>query len=182
MADRRLRKAAEGFALVARDYERSRPSYPPAAIEFLVDRLGVRPRARACDIGAGTGKFTGMLVAQGLSVVAVEPSRAMRAVLESKIASVEVVDATAEALPFPDGDFDLVTIAQAFHWFHPTEALAEVRRVLRPNGPLAIVDNDLDDRVDWVKELARISFSRRGTRASPAGTRGPGPRAGSRPR
>ena len=171
MADERVAPAAEGFGLVADGYERSRPSYPRQVIDVLIGRLGLGPGTRACDVGAGTGKLTRLLVAEGAAVVAVEPSPAMRSTLEAAVRSVTVVDATAERLPLADEDFDLVTVGQAFHWFRPTEALAEIARVLRPGGGLAIVDNDLDDRVAWVRELERITW--------PAGTPLPVPAADS---
>ena len=167
MVDRRLPSAADGFDLVARSYERSRPSYPPSVVDLLATELGVGLGARVCDVGAGTGRLTRLLVACGATVVAVEPAAGMRAVLASELPSVTVVDATAEALPFDDEEFDVVTVAQAFHWFRTAEALPEVRRVLRRHGGLAIIDNDLDDRVEWVAALAAISW--------PAGTAFPVP-------
>jgi hypothetical protein len=124
MVDRRVLRAAEGFAVVARDYERSRPSYPLAAIELVVDRLGVRPGARACDLGAGTGKLTRMLVAEGLSVVAVEPSPAMRAVLESEITSIPTAN-TDRASTLSDAGFVDISMTRIEWTEHATrESLA----------------------------------------------------------
>jgi SAM-dependent methyltransferase len=76
----------------------------------------------------------------------------MREQLADKVPEVAAVDGTAEAIPFDDGSFDLVTVAQAFHWFRFDEALAEVRRVLVPGGGLAILFNQRDDREPWVAE------------------------------
>jgi SAM-dependent methyltransferase len=80
-------------------------------------------------------------------VVAVEPLAEMRAQLERAVPGVEVVSGTAEALPLADASADAVTVGQAFHWFDAERAAAEIARVLRPGGALALVWNvrDLDD-------------------------------------
>jgi ubiquinone/menaquinone biosynthesis C-methylase UbiE len=130
--------ARGGFARVADEYERGRPGYPPAAIEFLVGRLRLGPGRTVLDLAAGTGKLTRPLVATGAEVVAVEPVDQMRAALP---AAARALDGTAEALPLAAGSVDAVTVAQAFHWFDGDAALAEIHRVLRPSGALALVWN-----------------------------------------
>jgi SAM-dependent methyltransferase len=135
--------AAAGFASAAEVYERARPSYPGDAVAWLVERTGIGPGRTVLDVGAGTGKLTRLLVPSGARVVAVEPIPEMRAL----IPDVEAVDGTAEELPFADGAADVVTVAQAFHWFDHDRALPELHRVLRRGGALALVWNmrDLDD-------------------------------------
>jgi SAM-dependent methyltransferase len=128
------RAAATGFSRAAAEYERGRPGYPAAALE----PLGLSPDLVVLDLAAGTGKLTRMLVGSGATVIAVEPVAEMRAALP---ASVEVLDGTAERIPLGDGSVDLVTVAQAFHWFDGDAALAEIHRVLRPDGRLALVWN-----------------------------------------
>ena len=137
--------AAAGFASAAEVYERARPSYPEDAVAWLVERTGLGPGKTVLDVGAGTGKLTRLLVPSGARVVAVEPIAEMRAL----IPDAEAVDGTAEELPFGDGTADVITVAQAFHWFDHDRALPELHRVLRPGGPLALVWNmrDLDDLV-----------------------------------
>ena len=137
--------AAAGFASAAEVYERARPSYPEDAVAWLVERTGLGPGKTVLDVGAGTGKLTRLLVPSGARVVAVEPIAEMRAL----IPDAEAVDGTAEELPFGDGTADVITVAQAFHWFAHDRALPELHRVLRPGGPLALVWNmrDLDDLV-----------------------------------
>jgi len=76
----------------------------------------------------------------------------MRAQLAEVLPEVKVLDGTAETIPLPDASVDAVTVAQAFHWFRFDEALAEIRRVLRPGGALAILFNERDERVPWVRE------------------------------
>src|SRR3954451_8153455 len=127
------RAAAEGFSRSAEAYERGRPEYPDAAIEHVVELM--RPGATVLDLAAGTGKLTRPLVAAGLRVVAVEPVAEMRAALPGAL------EGTAEAIPLGDGSVDAVTVGQAFHWFDGDAALAEIARVLRPGGLLALVWN-----------------------------------------
>jgi ubiquinone/menaquinone biosynthesis C-methylase UbiE len=149
--DPQIAGPANGFGPAAGDYERARPSYPPEAIELLRRHAGVGPGARVCDLAAGTGKLTRLLAGTGADVVAVEPVPGMREQLAATSPEVELLDGTAEAIPLPDGSVDAVTVAQAFHWFDFEVALAEIRRVLRPGGALAILFNKRDERVGWVE-------------------------------
>ena len=151
MTDARIDPMASAFGAAAADYERARPSYPPESIDILRTELGVGPGARVCDLAAGTGKLTRLLVATGADVVAVEPVAGMRDQLSEVLPEIDVLDGTAEAIPLDDGSLDVVTVAQAFHWFKFDEALAEIRRVLRPRGGLAILFNQRDERHAWVK-------------------------------
>lgn len=132
--------AAVGFARSAGAYERGRPGYPDEAVDRLVAAL---PGRAVVDLAAGTGKLTRALVARGLDVVAVEPVAEMRAAIAVPARAVE---GTAEAIPLPDASADAVTVAQAFHWFDGPRALAEIHRVLRPGGVLALLWNRRDVR------------------------------------
>lgn len=136
--------AREAFARAAEAYERGRPAYPAAAVAFLVERLRLTSASTVVDLAAGTGKLARLLVPSGARVVAVEPVTAMRELIPSD--GIEVVEGSAEAIPLADGVADAVTVAQAFHWFRGEQALAEIRRVLRPGGALAIVANRRDQR------------------------------------
>lgn len=151
-----MEAAGAGFSLGADAYERGRPSYPDDAVELIVRELGLAPGRRVLDLAAGTGKLTRLLVPTGAEVVAVEPVAEMRAQLVAAVPGVEALDGTAEAIPVADSSFDGVTVAQAFHWFDPEVALAEIARVLRPGGVLALVWNERDTREPWVAELSRI--------------------------
>ena len=127
--------AAAGFARSADAYERGRPGYPDDAVDALVAAL---PGRDVVDLAAGTGKLTRALVARGCTVVAAEPVAAMRAAIAPPA---RTVAGTAEATGLPTASADGVTVAQAFHWFDGPRALAEIHRVLRPGGVLALIWN-----------------------------------------
>jgi len=129
---------------VAESYERRRPTYPVELVEWLADRLELRPGTTVVDLGAGTGKLTRDLVRTGASVVAVEPLAEMRAQLQSAVPDAEVLAGSAEDVPLLDDSVDAVVAASAFHWFETERALAEIHRVLVPGGALATVGNGRD--------------------------------------
>jgi SAM-dependent methyltransferase len=142
--------AQVGFGREAEVYERSRPSYPPDAVAWLLRHLEVRQGATVLDLAAGTGKLTRLLTPTGASVVAVEPVEGMHRVLRRVVPGVPIVAGNAEAMPFRAAAVDAVCVAQAFHWFDAERAFAEVARVLRPGGRVGIVWNARDRNVDWV--------------------------------
>ncbi len=126
--------AATGFARAAAAYERGRPGYPDDAVDWLAGHLD----GPVVDLAAGTGLLSRALAARGFEVVAVEPVAQMRARVGDGI---RVLDGTAEAIGLDDGSAGAVTVAQAFHWFDGPRALAEIARILRPGGVLALVFN-----------------------------------------
>lgn len=148
--------AARGFQAGAAAYELARPGYPDEAIGVLREDLGVGPGTTVCDLAAGTGKLTRRLLELGAAVVAVEPVEAMRAELQAAVPDVQAVDGHAEAIPLPDASVDVITVAQAFHWFEAPTALAEIARVLKPGGGLAILWNERDETTAWVAEMSRL--------------------------
>ena len=146
--DERLGRAAS-FAGVADAYERARPGYPEDAVRWLA---GSRP-CDVIDLGAGTGKLTRSLVALGHRVTAVEPLEPMLDRLRASVPGATAIGGSAEVIPLPDASADVVTCAQAFHWFDHEIALAEIARVLRPGGRLGLVWNARDDGEPWVTRL-----------------------------
>ncbi len=152
---RRLRGAA--FQAMADVYERTRPTYPDQAVDWLAGNTPVR----VLELGAGTGKLTGSLRARDHDVVATDPSTAMLAQLRRRHPGTPALPARAEQLPFRSHSFDAVVVAQAFHWFDPALALPEISRVLRPQGTFALVWNLRDESVPWVRRLGAVIGSER---------------------
>ncbi len=140
------------FGTTAELYDAVRPGYPAAAIDDVLTGAADRP-LDVCDLGAGTGLLSRDLLLDDrvAALTAVDPDEQL---LARNPAQTRV--GTAEAIPLPDGSVDLVTAAQAWHWFDPQAAGAEIARVLRPGGRLAVLNNQLDVRLSWVLRLARI--------------------------
>jgi SAM-dependent methyltransferase len=135
-----LHHLAERFSAVAARYESGRPDYPPAVVGAIAAELRVPPGGTVLDLGAGTGKLTRALVAEGCDAVAIEPQPALR-----------------EAIPLPDRSVDAITVADAFHWFDGARALPEMARVLRDGGGIAVITTGRDWReASWGGELAEL--------------------------
>ncbi|WP_328528306.1 class I SAM-dependent methyltransferase [Nocardioides sp. NBC_00368] len=143
---------ARSFGSVADSYDRGRPSYPVDAVKWLV---GEEP-CSILELGAGTGKLTEVLVGLGHDVFATDPDDAMLDILSEKLPDVRATSGTAEQIPTGDGLYDVVVVGQAFHWFDHARALAEVGRVLRTDGRLAVIQNERDERIPWVRKLGRL--------------------------
>jgi SAM-dependent methyltransferase len=148
--------AQRGFDSGADAYERARPGYPPDAVDWICEHLRLGPGVRCCDLAAGTGKLTALLAPRGADLVAVEPVEGMWRRLQQAVPSAPVIAATAEALPLAAATLDAVTVAQAFHWFDAERAFAELARVVRPGGRVALIWNARDRSVDWVDALWEI--------------------------
>ncbi len=159
--------AGIGYQRSADGYERSRPSYPMATLKELADALPLQAGRTVVDLGAGTGKFTRLLALTGAEVIAVEPVREMRERLAELLPGVVVSDGTAEDTRLRSGFADAVVAAQSWHWFEARGALAEVERLLRPGGALALVWNRYDTSVPWVRDFQEI-HSRRAPRDLPS--------------
>jgi len=127
------------------NYIKHRPAYPPAVIDALRAHCGLGADSVVADVGSGTGILTRMLLDTGCFVWAVEPNSAMRAAAERDLAHdphFHSIAATAEDLPFETASIDLITAAQAFHWFDRAAAARAFDRVLRPTGHVALIWND----------------------------------------
>jgi SAM-dependent methyltransferase len=142
------------FGAEAAAYAEHRPDYAEAAVRWALEPA---PGLRVLDLGAGTGKLTAMLDALGAEVTAVEPDPAMLTELRRALPAVRALPGSAEAIPLPDSSVDAVLAGQAMHWFDMAVAGPEIARVLVPGGILAGLWNVIDDRVDWVADLDRVS-------------------------
>ncbi len=137
-------KPTERFSNRAENYRRHRPGYPKAVIELLQNECGLKSRAAIADVGSGTGIFTRLLLEAGFQVAAVEPNEAMRRAAEEELhgfSEFRSVAASAEDTGLPSSSCDAITVAQAFHWFDARSAAREFRRLLRPEGWVALIWN-----------------------------------------
>jgi SAM-dependent methyltransferase len=121
------------FGNVAETYHRVRPPYAQRLLDLAQEALGLGGGSSVLDLAAGTGRLTEELARRFTRVVAVEPDERMRALHGDALAG------SAEAIPLSDASVDAVFVGEAFHWFDPAAAIAELVRVLRPGGGLAIV-------------------------------------------
>jgi SAM-dependent methyltransferase len=137
-------KTASRFNDRVENYAAYRPGYPSGVVALLRDELKLAPAATVADIGSGTGLLSELLLRNGNVVVGVEPNDAMRAFAESRLKefpNFRSVKGTAEATTLEDASIDVVTAAQAFHWFDARMARAEFRRILKPEGWVVLVWN-----------------------------------------
>lgn len=128
-------------------YLRYRPDYPEAVVPALLAQCGLDATAVAADIGSGTGIFSKRLLQSDLEVYAVEPNPPMRAAAERLLGDnnrFHSVDASAENTGLASQTIDLLSAAQAFHWFNNDRARHEFARILKPGGHLALVWNRRD--------------------------------------
>ncbi len=135
----------------ATDYHELRPTYATEAVRWVADRAQLEPGSLVVDLAAGTGQLSRRFVRLDVRVVAVEPAANMRAVLATNLPDVTAVPGTAEAIPIGDGQADAVVVGNAFHHFDAEAALAEIRRVLRPVGALALFWARSDERADRLR-------------------------------
>jgi len=139
---------ARGFDAWAGEYDRFRPGYPDELFATIAQRLSLPKHPVVVDMGAGTGRASLAMAALGWRVTAVEPGRAMLDVLLSRATNdglvVAMRQANAEETGLDPASADLVTAAQAFHWFDPLPALDEMARIVRPGGGIALFWNVRD--------------------------------------
>jgi ubiquinone/menaquinone biosynthesis C-methylase UbiE len=158
---------AESFDATAAAYELGRPEYPDAVLDWWDERGAFEPGHAVLDLAAGTGKLTRLLPIV-CELHAVEPLANMRHEFAVAVPDVDVLNGTAEQIPYPDNTFDTVLVAQAFHWFDQDVALAEIARVLKPGGGLGLVWNEDDgDAAPW---LAKVVDEKRRVTASASST------------
>ena len=150
--------ATQRFSNRVSDYTRYRPGYPSQAVDFLLSQVGAalsgdrRADLVVADLGSGTGIFTQTLLPHVAQVFAVEPNDAMRQEAERRLAGTpgfHSVTGTSEATGLSPGSVNLVTAAQAFHWFDRDKARAEFQRILVPGGHVALL---------WNKRLVDTDF------------------------
>jgi SAM-dependent methyltransferase len=142
-----MRDPKERFTDRVENYAKYRPGYPDAMLRFLQSLIPLP--ARVADIGSGTGILTRQLLANGYAVYGVEPNDAMRTEAERTLIGVlpfRSVSGTAESTTLADRSVNMITCAQAFHWFDRVKTKLEFVRILKVNGLTVLIWNErLDD-------------------------------------
>lgn len=132
------------YSTKAEKYAKYRWDYAPGAIEAIVQITRLSSEWTMADIGAGTGIWTRHFTDNVQRIYAIEPNVELRQILEKAMetcGSVFVVDGSAENTTLSDHSVDIITVAQAIHWFDPEPARREMLRILKRNGWLALVRN-----------------------------------------
>src|ERR1700749_4247469 len=129
------------------NYVKYRPSYPPGVINYLESTCNLQAGSVIADVGSGTGIFGALLLAKGFKVFGVEPNEAMGEAASRQFAenpNFTAVYGTAEITTLPAQSVDLITCAQAFHWFYADKTKTEFKRILKPAGKVALIWNNRD--------------------------------------
>jgi len=140
-------------------YAKARPQYEAGLFNYLKDTLRIVEGSIFADIGSGTGIFTEQLLNCGYKVYAVEPNNDMRKKAEERLSQNQnfvSVEGNASNMNLPDRTVDVITAAQAFHWFDPEGFRRECRRILKPGGKVILVYNSRNEGAACTEALARL--------------------------
>jgi ubiquinone/menaquinone biosynthesis C-methylase UbiE len=151
------------FSSRVENYVRYRPAYPAGILDLLKKECGLTSSSLIADVASGTGIFTRMLLENGNRVFGVEPNAEMRKAGEEYLAaypSFTSVEGTAEATTLADRSVDLVTAAQAAHWFDRPKARREFFRILKPAGWTVLLWNERHvDSTPFLREFEQLLLS-----------------------
>ncbi|PSF39013.1 methyltransferase type 11 [Aphanothece hegewaldii CCALA 016] len=139
-------KVSQQYNQLAKIYDSRWKKYINDTLTFLQTCAEISPNETVLDVACGTGEFERLLLSQhsNLQIIGVDISENMLAIAQDKCSSFPQVSfqlASAKALPFADNSFDVIVSASSFHYFdEPLVVLAEMRRVLKPEGKVIILD------------------------------------------
>jgi ubiquinone/menaquinone biosynthesis C-methylase UbiE len=152
--------ATSRFSDRVENYIRYRPGYPREALDVLKRECSLTSSDVIADIASGTGIWTRMLLESGNRVYAVEPNVDMRQAGErllSDFANFTSVNGNAEATTLQDESVDIVTSAQAAHWFDRKRSRQEFARILKPGGWLVLLWNEREvDTTPFLREYEQL--------------------------
>ncbi len=132
------------FSSRVENYIKYRPSYPIEIIDFLKEKNILTENTIIADIGSGTGILTRMFLDNNNQVYGVEPNKDMREAAEKLLqgfTNFTSLEGSAESTGIEENCVDLITAGQAFHWFDVEQAKREFKRILKPNGNIALIWN-----------------------------------------
>jgi SAM-dependent methyltransferase len=154
------RDGTQRFSTRAQNYVRYRPGYPPEVMDLLKAECGLTADSVVADVAFGTGIFTRLLLENGNRVIGVEPNPDMRSAGEEFLTHYQrftSISGTAEATTLPAQSVDIVTVAQAAHWFDPEKAKDEFVRILKPGGWVVLIWNDRrTDSSDFQRQYEQL--------------------------
>lgn len=154
------RDSRERFSDRVGDYVKYRPSYPLEIVSALESTGEGKNELTFADIGSGTGIFSKLLLKTGHGVIAVEPNGPMREAAEEQLShfpKFQSIAGDSENTGLPDHSVDIVTAAQAFHWFRPEPSKREFQRILKPEGKLALIWNErLTDSSPFLRDYEQL--------------------------
>ncbi|MEO1428739.1 MAG: class I SAM-dependent methyltransferase [Cyanobacteria bacterium J06633_8] len=143
------------FSDKAEKYTKYRPTYPDTVIDKILENLTSPTPIVVADIGAGTGIAARQLASRGINVIAIEPNSAMREAAE-KHQNVEWKNGSAEATKLSETSVNLITCFNSFHWFNPEATLSEFRRIIKPQGRLAIVFQHINREDEFTQAYGEL--------------------------
>src|SRR6476469_2466819 len=139
-----MSSSVERFSNRVENYVKYRPTYPPEILGVFRSEMGLNKQTVVADVGSGPGILTRLFLENGNVTFGVEPNNAMRQAAQTILKDFQnfrSVSGTAEATTLPDASVDIITAAQAFHWFDPEPTKAEFRRILKPGGWVSLIWN-----------------------------------------
>lgn len=165
-------KGIDRFSDKAKKYEQYRPEYTEETLTEILKLSGILPHARqkVADVGAGTGKFTKLLLDRGFEVYAIEPNDQMRAIAESKFKDIKnfnSISATSENTTMDDKSVTLITVAQAFHYFDLEKTKEEFLRILKPGGKVALIWNFRLRDSEFIREYEEAIYGTHSQKVNP---------------
>lgn len=149
----------EKFSNKSEIYTKYRSSYPKELKGLLKESINICEDTIGADVGAGTGIFTKQLAGIMRKVYAIEPNNDMRTACKkycSEVKNVDIINGSAESTTLPDKSVDIITVAQAFHWFDKEKTKFEFQRILKSKGKVVLVWNSRDTENELIKENHRL--------------------------
>lgn len=126
-------------------YQKNRPSYPQEILSILKNRYGVHESQYVADVACGSGLFSKLMLKNHFEVIGVEPDEQMRDRAIQRLGKYEhfqLIEGTAASTGLPDNCVDMITVAQAFHWFDTPQTVKEFCRILKPGGLILLLWNE----------------------------------------
>ena len=136
-------------------YDIYRPKYAEDIIDYIISSID-KKESLIVDIGCGTGIFTKQLADKKCNVIGIEPNEEMFEKAKKNLYGIKVLNETAENTKLKPNSIDIITVAQALHWFNMQEFTKEAKRILKSDGKIAIIYNNIDDNTEIIKKYKKI--------------------------